>query len=147
MLVRLDSRWYLCSIMAFIDSKSDLRRSWLLSFANKNEGDDMEIKSCISLALDVPLIPSKCAAILFITAKSAGYMAESLPWLVEMRLYIDFIHVSYVILAQNWDKGCTHLDQEICVRPSKARYPDDGRECVLTLKSLIKIDPKILLDA
>ena len=132
--------------MAFIDSKSDLRRSWLLSFANKNEGDDMEIKSCISLALDVPLIPSKCAAILFITAKSAGYMAESLPWLVEMRLYIDFIHVSYVILAQNWDKGCTHLDQEICVCPPKVQDPDNSREGVLTFKSLVEIDPEVLLN-
>jgi hypothetical protein len=36
-------------MIAFMLSNSECRRSWLLSFANKNPGDDIEEKSWSSL--------------------------------------------------------------------------------------------------
>lgn len=77
---------YWCSIMAFSASSSDFNRSWLLSLASRNEGEDMEEKSCISLVQVTVLMPSSDAATLLITASKAGYTAESLPWLVVIRL-------------------------------------------------------------
>ncbi len=57
-----------------------------MSLASKNEGDDMELKSCISLELVVELSPSRYGAMLLMTANRAGYMAVSLLWLVVIRL-------------------------------------------------------------
>jgi hypothetical protein len=59
-------------MMAFIDSSSDVNKSWLLSFARRKEGEDMEEKSCISLEQVAIFMPSRDAAMLFITASSAG---------------------------------------------------------------------------
>jgi hypothetical protein len=39
----------------------------------------MDVKSCISLEQVLPLIPSRYGAMLSITARSAGYTADSLP--------------------------------------------------------------------
>lgn len=58
----------------------------MVSFASRNEGDDMDEKSCINLAAVTGLRPSRYGAMLLITARSAGYIAASFPWLVEMRL-------------------------------------------------------------
>lgn len=44
----------------------------------------MELNSCMILAQVCPPRPSKYAAMLLMTAKSAGYMAVSFPWLVVM---------------------------------------------------------------
>jgi hypothetical protein len=44
----------------------------------------MELNSCMILEQVGPLNPSKYAAMLLITAKSAGYTAVSFPWLVVM---------------------------------------------------------------
>ncbi len=57
-----------------------------MSLASRNEGDDMEPKSCISLELVAGLIPSRYGETLFITASRAGYIAVSLLWLVVIRL-------------------------------------------------------------
>jgi len=73
-------------MIAFIDSSNELRRSWLLSLARRKDGEDMDENNCRSLELVVPLMSSKYADMLLITANKAGYMTESLPWLVVMRL-------------------------------------------------------------
>lgn len=41
-----------------MDSSNDRRRLWFVSFARRNDGDDMELKSCISLALVMAFKPS-----------------------------------------------------------------------------------------
>lgn len=38
----------LCSIIAFIDSSSDVSRAWFVSFANRKLGDDINEKRCRS---------------------------------------------------------------------------------------------------
>lgn len=58
--------------MAFIDSSNDLRRSWLLSFASRNEGEDIDVYSCMSFVQVVLLMFSRCAEMLLITARRAG---------------------------------------------------------------------------
>ena len=58
--------------MAFMDSSNELRRSWLLSLARRNDGDDMDENNCNNLEDVVPLMPSKYADMLLITANSAG---------------------------------------------------------------------------
>ena len=58
--------------MAFIDSNSELRRVWFVSFAKRNDGDDMEAKSCRSLYEAKGLRFSKYAAVLLMMARRAG---------------------------------------------------------------------------
>lgn len=77
---------YWCSIMAFILSSNDCSRLWLLSFASKKLGEDIEEKSWRSFEEADALRFSRYAAILLITASKAGYIAVSLPWLVVMML-------------------------------------------------------------
>jgi hypothetical protein len=65
--------------MALMASSNDRRRLWLVSLASRNEGEDMELNNCMILAQVGPLSPSRYAAMLLMTARSAGYMAESFP--------------------------------------------------------------------
>lgn len=58
--------------MAFMLSSSDRRRSWLLSLANKNPGEDIEEKSWSSLDDAEALRFSRWGAILLMTASNAG---------------------------------------------------------------------------
>jgi hypothetical protein len=62
----------------------------LLSFDSRNPGDDIEEKSCSNLDEAEALRFSRCAAMLLMTANSAGYMAVSFPWLVVIMLYMDY---------------------------------------------------------
>jgi hypothetical protein len=58
--------------MEFIDSNSDLRRSWFVSLANKKDGEDIELNNCIIFEQVGPLKPSRYPAMLLITARRAG---------------------------------------------------------------------------
>lgn len=58
--------------MAFILSNNDCRSSWLVSFASKKEGDDIEANNCINFEDAEALRFSIYAAILLITANKAG---------------------------------------------------------------------------
>jgi hypothetical protein len=55
----VDLLLYWCSMMQLIDSSSDCSRSWFVSFASRNEGEDMELKSCIILEHVGALKPSR----------------------------------------------------------------------------------------
>lgn len=70
--------------MALMASSKDFNSRWLVSLANRNEGEDMVLNSCMIFAQVGLLSPSRYAAVLLITARSAGYMAVSRPWLVVM---------------------------------------------------------------
>lgn len=59
-------------MIEFMLSRRECRRSWLLSFASKNPGDDMEEKSWRSLEDTDGLIFSRYAEILLMTASNAG---------------------------------------------------------------------------
>ena len=65
--------------MAFILSKSECNKSWLLSFESRKAGDDIEENNCINFEEAAALRFSIYAAILLITAISAGYIAVSFP--------------------------------------------------------------------
>jgi hypothetical protein len=56
----------------FIDSRSELNKSWLLSFASRKEGEDMDENSCNNFEHVVMLMPSKYAETLLMTASKAG---------------------------------------------------------------------------
>jgi len=58
--------------MAFMLSKSDCKRSWLLSFDRRNPGEDIEEKSCRSFEDAEALKFSRYAAMLLMTANKAG---------------------------------------------------------------------------
>ena len=58
--------------MAFMLSKSDCKRSWLLSFASRKPGEDMDEKSCRSFEDAEALRFSRYAEILLMTANKAG---------------------------------------------------------------------------
>lgn len=75
--------------MALMASRSDCRRIGFVSLAKRKLGDDMEVKSCSILLLAVWPKHSIYAAMLFMIANRAGYMASSFPLPAAMRLYID----------------------------------------------------------
>ncbi len=58
--------------MAFMLSKSDCKRSWLLSFDSRNPGEEIEEKSCRSFEDAEALKFSRYAAMLLMTANKAG---------------------------------------------------------------------------
>jgi hypothetical protein len=64
---------------AFMLSNNERRRSWLLSLASKNPGDDIDEKRWRSLEETEALRFSRYAAMLLMTASSAGYIACSFP--------------------------------------------------------------------
>jgi len=61
----------------------------LLSLESRKPGDDIEENNCNSFDEADALKSSRYAAILLMTARRAGYIAVSLPWLVVIILYID----------------------------------------------------------
>lgn len=75
-------------------SSNDRRRSWFVSLAKRNDGDDMELKRSMIFRHVAELRPSRYAATLLITARRAGYIAVSFPPLLVMRVYIDCHRVS-----------------------------------------------------
>lgn len=54
-----DLQVYWCSKMESMDSSKDRKRPWFVSLARRNDGDDIELNSCISLVLVTVLSPSK----------------------------------------------------------------------------------------
>lgn len=79
----------------------------MLLFDSKNPGDDIEEKSCSNFDEAEALRFSRCAAILLMTANSAGYMAVSFPWLVVIMLYMDYWTIS---LASSGGRLKTYVD-------------------------------------
>jgi hypothetical protein len=72
--------------MAFIASSNDWSKVWLLSFASKKLGEDIDANSWSNFELGAR--PRFCtyAAMLLMMASRAGYMASSLPLLVVRRV-------------------------------------------------------------
>ena len=58
--------------MEFIDSSSERSKSWLVSLAMRNEGDDMELNSWMILEHVAGLKPWREEEMLLMTARSAG---------------------------------------------------------------------------
>ena len=75
-------------------SNNERSRSWFVSLAKRNDGDDIELKSNMILEQVAGLRPSRYADTLLMTAKRAGYIAVSFPPLLVMRVYIDCCHIS-----------------------------------------------------
>ena len=75
--------------MALMASSKDVSKAWLVSLARRNDGEDIDAKSCSSLRHDKALRCSRYAATLLIIASKAGYIASNLPLLLVMRVCID----------------------------------------------------------
>lgn len=58
--------------MEFIDSSNERKRSWLVSLAMRNDGEDIELNSWMILELVTELMPLRDGEILLMTARRAG---------------------------------------------------------------------------
>jgi hypothetical protein len=63
----------------------------LLSFARRNDGEDIDENKCSNFELAEALRFSMYAATLLITENNAGYTAVSFPWLVVIIVKIEWI--------------------------------------------------------